>query len=974
MGEEFLSQHAGDIMEWLGNPSLRNELTPLLQLSQKEAVQLSQSAGGDFLQMLRMAEFKVAFKQLSKLGPDLVKVFRFSDEGIEVGVEKNLAVKLYPGIRKGTVVEFEFARGNVVLKGFLTYAEDRTIGEAGYLVFSFKAEERIPSLFELLKEDLQVIPGKQVEKSLGFKAFSLSNGKLSLDKGSLSMDGSVRFSDGMVLRLEDPGIRLVASENPLETGTLNKMLFQGSIGGTNVIVGEEGSVAAFHGGSYLPAVVTASSLSLQLGLLAKPSGEALTISRESLTANGIQDLSLLNVVYPNGETSTLIYTGGSLQIPTLSYASGAFVGIQAVEIKIAWTSINEREFYSQIASMSEILGGVLGRAFAEELVKTLLLSGLTDSQALDIANELVRNLEWLKTLSEKERIDIVKRIAEYVKKGETAEEARERVEKENEEYAKDLNLRIISFCQSILDAQLANEVEDLIRHVLESMGPRYAEWLLETLRNVYYRALAESKGDRGLANSKLRSVVEKVFKYPESKMHSCRLASTKVSQLMRLEEEILKEILEEALSSEGGEISIGKFEIRIPKSGYITHTMHIESGLYLVRATRKEDGKVFEWSTEIEEDRNRLVIKVPKRFKDELAEKGVVIEIIRYDYSIHFKSRGPNFYFSPSDGLIVEGKRIEIEKVESWVWCKDHGASMRAKLKERSIEGAEIHFVFYEDGHVSILSGEIVHPATLRIEEDMLIIEYISYRAIVPIIAQEWVEGKEYYLNIPVEGKKRLGLVQELRKKFGYHNTEKLRKKINEGELALAARFDNGVNAYCRNEKLMIGVPEDAKVLEYVIVLHTPKSWSELSDEDVDRIKGLSKTELGDEGGDRFAVFAKDSGIAEVGEPESIWKKVGIVGGRREVDLVIRTRDNKLIIAEVKSSKTSEDYLGEYIENAFEQLRDYKELIEKYGLDLTKYGCGIEKGENIAGYLAAFVFFDLENKEVKITYEWLPEG
>ncbi|MEM3470391.1 MAG: hypothetical protein QXZ36_06570, partial [Thermoproteota archaeon] len=297
MGDEFLSQHAGDIMEWLGSPLLRSELSPLLHLSPEEAMQLSQSAGGDFLQMIRVAEFKMAFKQLAKLGPDVVKVLSLSEEGIEVGVEKGLTGQLYPGIQKGAVVEFEFARGSIVLKGMLTYAEERALGGTKYLVFTFKAEERFPAVFDLLKEDLQAIPVQQAEKTFGFNAFSFSNGKLTLDKGRLSMDGSVRFSDGMVLRLENPGVKLVPSENPLETGMINKMLFQGSIGGTSVTIGEEGSVAAFQGGAYLPAVVTASSLGLQLGLLAKPSGEALTIPRESLAVNGIQDLSLLNVVY-----------------------------------------------------------------------------------------------------------------------------------------------------------------------------------------------------------------------------------------------------------------------------------------------------------------------------------------------------------------------------------------------------------------------------------------------------------------------------------------------------------------------------------------------------------------------------------------------------------------------------------------------------------------------------------------------------
>ncbi|MBO3810207.1 MAG: hypothetical protein FGF50_11540, partial [Candidatus Brockarchaeota archaeon] len=48
MGDEFLSQHAGDIMEWLGSPLLRFKLGSLLQLSSEEALQLSQIVGETF--------------------------------------------------------------------------------------------------------------------------------------------------------------------------------------------------------------------------------------------------------------------------------------------------------------------------------------------------------------------------------------------------------------------------------------------------------------------------------------------------------------------------------------------------------------------------------------------------------------------------------------------------------------------------------------------------------------------------------------------------------------------------------------------------------------------------------------------------------------------------------------------------------------------------------------------------------------
>ncbi|MEM4609505.1 MAG: hypothetical protein QW190_01250, partial [Thermoproteota archaeon] len=533
MGEEFLRRHAGSVMEWLGSPLLRYKLASLLQLSPDEALQISQSVGGDFVQMIRLAEFKHAWNQLSKLGPDTVRVLSWSPDGIEVGVEKSLAGKLYPGIQKGSVVEFEFARGSIVLKGFLTYAEEKALGDSKYLVFAFKAEERIPYVFDLLREDMQAIPGQQAEKTFGFNAFNPSKGKLTLDKGSLSVDGSVRFSDGMVLKMDDPGVMLVPSENPLETGTLNEVLLQGRISGTSVVVDEDGVVKAFHQGDYLPAVVSASTLGLQLGILAKPSGGALTIPGESLRARGILDPSLVHVVYPDGAAVTTLYTGGSLQIPLHSYFSGAFLGVQTVETRVVWTeAIGRREFYAQVASTSEIIGNALGIAFSEEFVETLLLSGLTDSQALDVANELVRNIEWLKAFSSSRRIEAVRRITEYVVKGETAEEAVEKVRRESEEYVRNLELETIEFYNSIPDTMLANEVLSLIKHIQERLGPEAARWLLEVLKRTYVETLASTLGDREAADNRLRSVVEKAFKYPESVTQGCALSSAVVVELM----------------------------------------------------------------------------------------------------------------------------------------------------------------------------------------------------------------------------------------------------------------------------------------------------------------------------------------------------------------------------------------------------------------------------------------------------------
>ncbi|MGB9709727.1 hypothetical protein, partial [Infirmifilum uzonense] len=199
----------------------------------------------------------------------------------------------------------------------------------------------------------------------------------------------------------------------------------------------------------------------------------------------------------------------------------AFVGVEKAETRITWTSIGTNELYSQMASVSGLLGSVFGHAFAEELVKTLLLSGLTDAQVLDIVNTLAKNVGWLKTLTRSSRVDVIRKITDYVKKGNTAEEARGKVEKESEEYVKNLELEILEFYNTISDTMLANEVEDLLRHVLNTLGPEEAKWLLDLLKRIHSQA----------GNAGLRIAVEKAFKYPESKTQGCALASHIVGEL-----------------------------------------------------------------------------------------------------------------------------------------------------------------------------------------------------------------------------------------------------------------------------------------------------------------------------------------------------------------------------------------------------------------------------------------------------------
>ncbi|MBO3809705.1 MAG: hypothetical protein FGF50_08955, partial [Candidatus Brockarchaeota archaeon] len=608
---------------------------------------------------------------------------------------------------------------------------------------------------------------------------------------------------------------------------------------------------------------------------------------------------------------------------------------------------------------------------------------------LDIGNELLKNLEWLKGLSEEEIREAIKRIIEYVKKGYTAEEAikkvREELKEEAEKYIKEIERGIFEFCGSISDRQLAGEVEDLLRHMLNNVEADKARWLLSFLSGIYYGALAESNYNREYANDKLRKVVERFFEYPRSRMEGCRLASAKVTQLMKMEAAIVRRMVEEALGSESGEIFVGEFEVEI-KSRYIyLRGKKFEPGLYLIRVPREGNREAFEWSTEVKEASNVLHLQVPERFSEEflkeLAGKKVKVLVYKYDYALHFKCEGKNFYFSPREGLIVDGVKVEIERVESREWSTKQRASMLVKLPQRSIMGSEVYLIFHEGGEVSFLM-EKLHSATLRVEKNLpignllLIIEHEGKEAIVPITVLELKVGEKYYLNIGVKGRGKIRLAEELKKIFGYSAVEELRMGIGEGKLMLWAHFDKG-EASCTSEGLGINIPEGAEALEYIIISPYPEfSYGEkLSDEKVEEIDKASKRALGDIYGGRAAQnYIERGNIPEVGEPKFIGVEAPIVGRGEKVDMVFMMDDNKLVIVEVKASKTSEEALANNIRDGLKQLAEYRELIQKYGLDLTEWNLGVKTGEDVKAYILVYVYFDLKNKEVRVGHVWLSGG
>lgn len=248
-----------------------------------------------------------------------------------------------------------------------------------------------------------------------------------------------------------------------------------------------------EGGSYLPALVTANALGLQLGLLAKPSGETLTIPGESLLARGIQEPGLLSITYPNGEAIVAIYTGGALEIPVLSYSSGAYVGAETVKTRVAWTGmVNRRDFYSQILGASKLLENILGEDYAQEFTRIILLIGLTDSQTLDVASIIVENAEWFKTLGWEHMVEATSRIARHVQGGGTAAEALARIMVENKQRLSGLDAYLYNVYIFIPDEQLVDKIYFLTRCIEEQLGREAAMLFLEIIWRTFVKGFKTS--------------------------------------------------------------------------------------------------------------------------------------------------------------------------------------------------------------------------------------------------------------------------------------------------------------------------------------------------------------------------------------------------------------------------------------------------------------------------------------------------
>ncbi|MEM4229553.1 MAG: hypothetical protein QXZ66_07335 [Thermoproteota archaeon] len=195
-----------------------------------------------------------------------------------------------------------------------------------------------------------------------------------------------------------------------------------------------------------------------------------------------------------------------------------------------------------------------------------------------------------------------------------------------------------------------------------------------------------------------------------------------------------------------------------------------------------------------------------------------------------------------------------------------------------------------------------------------------------------------------------------------------MREKIDNGELMLMAHFDNEKYATCSTGKLEIHVPEGANVLEYIVIqsrISFKTTW-ELSDDEIKSIEKASDDRLGDIGRDEVAAVLRGKGVPEIKDVKSVYTEVGIAETQRRVDAVVETEDGRFIVIEIETTRNPNAISNRFWKGVA-QLKEYRELIEKYGLDLG----GEEPVKSIDEYWVFVIYFDFENKVTKAFYDCL---
>jgi len=799
--KSFAESNYEQILNAIYDPTYKERIAFLSTLSKEEISSLCEQFNS------LDSVFYAAYRQ--KLG-DISKIVVESNV---VYVPKEMLGK--ESIKEGDLYEFLVSVG-----GEEKYATLEYVGESydGKLMFS-------PSEGSL-SVDKAVPIGKVVLSKIEFSLIEESGtGSLTKVKAFISPDGIVEVHGKKIEFIGEPELKLVSGELTGDSSKINEIAVFGKIktktGEYSLLFVENKNPYVAYGSTYLPAALVETEEGVKVGdTVALFDGGSLVISNEELASRGIRKYDIVSVVYPNGEYYSSFYTGGDLVIPSNGY-TGAFVDLEATTPNLSESTL------SQLEAAYNFISKEISKEVADNFASSTLRK-LTDAQVLDISSTIVNELPSLRVLGSEELKRIVEELVDYESNGKSAEEKLKEILKENDNYLKAVKASSEELVEriEIINPRLAEEVRSVVKRSLEEdpsgkLTNEFLEFVKENYKDYAYTELEEAE------NKELEEMMSML------KLDDSSVQLTDVIPRLK-------------------DVKYYEFRnVHVGKSGWVYLGQTVEAGRYLVRATAK-GGKVYEW---IVETKGSKYVWISTKYQDELKDGTIdKLQLISYISEIHFPKEfsvsGHSLYLDLfRKTLTIDGREVKIANFEENPHFEAPKFSIKVETNLKSLGGAEIDFMFYEDRTVDLYPGsDSVRPiCDLSFEPgNVLTITYShgksrTKQAVVPLEPKSLQKETPIELgdlSVDVEGKDKVGISEALMKVFGYDNFKTLQAEVENDEVGVILKFDNERTAFCRNPDFKVRVPEGAKKIVAVEVSVIKEvNVEKVSEEIVNRVR-----------------------------------------------------------------------------------------------------------------------------------------
>ncbi|MGC8935617.1 MAG: hypothetical protein ACP5LN_10700, partial [Thermoproteota archaeon] len=519
---DFLEKHANEIVSLLRSTERREDLVVLLSLSNEKLSEYSSLSVEDIINIAKMDILKVS---------DKIKVIKWDPvSGVEVGIEKEAAEKLFPNLKVGDLVKFRISSGGESKSIVLQYYSDLVDVKSNkwYCLFGLPKGDELVYLNEIFGPSApsNLILDFSTSKEIGVNVISYG-GSIA---GKVNAEGELKLEDGTTYKLSDFSIKLVDGQD-IGSRNVNELTYSASVGGTTVLIREDGSLLAKYENTYLPAAFYEDK-GISVGTLALPSAESLVVQPN------VKENSIVEILYPNGRSLVEVYTKGSLAIPKLGYDNGAFVFVKEVPLAYSVSVVQ------QLDSVSLLLTKELGSSAGEAFLGSIAKYKLEEPKLANLLNTVYEEVELIKEISKFTNVSSV--LEEVVRESVNKDPKvvlKEAIEKQKSEEA--LVLALIEEFVSVVaknDYKLAQEIRRLLYCIYNNLGPDAVNWLLSFMKSIY-PAYGNPVEEHYADTSTLKTFVYYVLDYGESKEQNCRISSQVVQKLMQVDKALVEEYL-----------------------------------------------------------------------------------------------------------------------------------------------------------------------------------------------------------------------------------------------------------------------------------------------------------------------------------------------------------------------------------------------------------------------------------------------